>query len=198
MKTIPYSFQRVARAIRTLMIVAVLIPAACLPSQAQTEPTAKGFDAFRGMRTRNIFDPDRRGARAETAPSTRTESRSNFLQLTGTMVAGDKVLAFFSGSHSDFNKVVGVRDKVGNYTVLAINNVQVELEGAGSKLNLPVGKQLSLDGTPVVTSALPISPGIGSSPSSAPSSTEPPAGVPADKADVLRRMMERRQQEVTK
>lgn len=183
-----------------MMIVAVLCWSGLNAAHAQSVAVGKGFESFRGLRTRNIFDPDRRGPRVESAPAAATSSRPPFLQLTGTMISGGKTLAFFSGSQPEFNKVLAVQGKVGEYTVVSITPAQVSLERAGASLVLPVGKQLVLDGSGTVAAAQPITGPGGSSGSSSPtsSSTEPPAGVPADKAEVLRRMMERRQQEVSK
>src|SRR5688572_11427882 len=59
-----------------------------LPLSAHAaDPPAKGYDAFRLVQTRHIFDPNRQPPpRAETRRELTRTSRSNYLALTGTMV----------------------------------------------------------------------------------------------------------------
>lgn len=192
-----------------IALCATLMATAAVNGQA---PQGKGYDGFKGIRTRNIFDPDRRGPRIESAPSQSSpRTRRDFLALTGTMVTSGKTLAFFTGSRSDYNRVIAVKDKIADYTVTSIDSAQVNLEHDGKPLAIEVGKQLSLDGSGTVSaisssstetesaSSSPSSLPSTSTPSAAPgSSTSAPAGVPADKSEILRRMMERRQQETSK
>lgn len=173
--------------------LALMLPAM---ASAQAPAQAKGYEVFKGMRTRNIFDPDRRGPRVESTPSATASNRPDFVALTGTMVTSSKTLAFFVGSRSDFNKVLAVREKIADYTVASITPSHVELEKEGKPVTLEVGKQLAMDGSGTVSASTGAA--SASSPSSASADTAPPAGVPADKAEVLRRMMERRKQEVSK
>ncbi|MHA3774412.1 hypothetical protein ACXR0O_23035 [Verrucomicrobiota bacterium sgz303538] len=192
-----------------IALCAMFITTAAVNAQA---PQGKGYDGFKGIRTRNIFDPDRRGPRIESAPQqSAPRSRRDYLALTGTMVTSGKTLAFFTGSRSDYNRVIAVKDKIADYTVTSIDSAQVNLEYDGKPLSMEVGKQLSLDGSgtvsaissnsteaesaPSSSSSLPST----STPGAAPSSpTSAPAGVPGDKSEILRRMMERRQQETSK
>jgi hypothetical protein len=90
----------------------------------------------------------------------------------------------------------------------------VDLERGGKKFMLVIGKQLSLDSAAVSAfqpetanasddnsssgsdSSDPGKPGDTPS-DGAPASSAPPTGVPPDKAELLRRMMERRQKELS-
>lgn len=183
-------------------ILAVICAVFMAPSDlsAQVAARTKGYEAFVGMRTRNIFDPDRHGPRVESAPtSTPTGNRPDYLALTGTMVTDGKTLAFFSGSRSDFNKVLAIKEKVADYTVTGISSTHVNLERDGKPLTLAVGKQLSMDGSGAISERSEASAPSASTTSSTPGTDmTPPSGVPADKAEILRRMMERRQQENSK
>ncbi len=178
-------------------------------------PPAAGFDAFRLARTRNIFDPERRAIVTENALRPATASRPDSIALTGTMVTPGKQLAFFTGSRSDFNKVIGVRDKIADCTITGISSTHIDLERGGKALVLVVGKQLALDATGAISAALatPLAaPGDPAPSDSGASATAlstpppppaegaaPPAPAPAgDKAEVLRRMMERRNKEMSK
>jgi hypothetical protein len=162
----------------------------------------KGYDAFRLVRTRNIFDPNRVASRPEpTRERSSNTPRSRGLSLTGTMVTDGKSLAFFGGSRGEGGKVLSVGEKVSDFHVKTITPVQVELEKDGKVTTLLVGRQLAVDG------------GGGSGGDEAPEAPEPegqpsgksaptegsPAPAPSnDKNEILRRMMERRQQQMSK
>jgi hypothetical protein len=179
---------------------------ACVGASAQERKPS--YDSFKLVRTRNIFDPNRRAMRTESRePRSEGRSRPNWISLTGVMVSNEKSLAFFNSSRSDGRKVAGIGETVADFKIVAITPLQVEWEHAGKRSVLAVGRQIELSGTtvePVDTApALPGEDSNASHPadgSATPpaSSTAPPAGVPGDKNDVLRRMMERRQKELSK
>lgn len=170
---------------------------------AAPAPTATGYDEFRHVRGRNIFDPSRRGMRTETptAPTTTSSgsTRGRSLSLTGTMVTEGKALAFFGGSAAEGNRVIAAGSSVAGYKVTAVAPTQVSLERDGKTIALNVGRQLTFDSGssepgavpgPVVEVVAPPAaeaPGVQSLP-----------GISGDKAEILKRMMERRAQEVGK
>ena len=131
-----------------------------------------------------------------------------YLALTGTMVTDGKALAFFSGSRSEYSRVIGVGDSIADFKVTAITAQQVELERDGKSVVLVVGSGSSrsmahrsirapskpnTSARPSTASAVPASPRQ--------MAQRPPPAAPAastDKNEVLRRMMERREQEMSK
>ena len=126
-----------------LFLIAVVLP---LGAQAAD---AKGYDAFKGVRTRNIFDPNRKAVRIEAPRSSEPRKpRSSSFTLTGTMVREGRSLAFFSGSRTEFSKVISVGDSVANYKVTAIEPGQVELDRDGKKLTLAIGKPFTIESVP--------------------------------------------------
>lgn len=158
-------------------------------------PTAQGFEAFRHVRTRNIFDPTRRGPRVETPPSAAASAaprRSRSLSLTGTMVTQGRSLAFFGGAE---NRVIGVGESVANFKVTKIAATQVSLERAGKELQLDVGRQVALEGPGEIVEGAPVVEAAPEAPAAA--TGVPAAAAPAggDKNEILRRMMERRAKE---
>ena len=169
---------------------------------ASSADPLRGYDAFRLVRTRNIFDPNRQSMRPD-APRSESRPQSNYLALTGTMVTEGKSLAFFSGSAADSSKVAGVGETIGSYKIKTIAAQQVELEKDGQPVTLPIGRQLTLEGT--VTVRVPNdavaapqdsasgSPNVSSTPGALPAAS-PPSG---NKDDVLRRMMEKRAKELS-
>ena len=161
-----------------------------------------GYESFRLVRTRNIFDPNRVAVRTE-APRERgpsSTSRSRSLSLTGTMVTDGKILAFFGGSRGD-GKVLTVGEKISDFTIKSITPVQVELDKEGKLTTLAVGRQLAVDPNGVGEESVTVE-GPATPEAAPPAKTESaPAPAPAgsgDKNEILRRMMERRQQQMSK
>jgi hypothetical protein len=203
---------------RTLFALTLSLLVSLLHASAQDRRRGDGFSEFKLIRSRNIFDPNRRAPRNTER---RTDSRRpDSFTLTGTMVTDTKTLAFFSGTRSEYSRVIPVGSSVGPFKVKTIAAAQVELERDGKVLTLPMGRTLQLENasgasapevvdTPPPTEAPP----EGSGPSDAPptgsiSSAAPPgspvapsngsSAPPGDKNEVLRRMMERRQKEMSK
>ena len=92
----------------TLLVIAgiSLMLAPDLFAQTPSEPTGKGFEAFRLLRTRNVFDPNRRAPREPRGDESRrsgpSRSRTDSFNLLGTMVTEEKTLAFFGGTLGAF------------------------------------------------------------------------------------------------
>ncbi len=176
------------------------------PTFTQAAEKPAGYDTFQLIRTRPIFDPNRKPPKKESdQPRAVTPSRpkSVHLALTGTMVTEARKLAFFTGSRSEFNKIVSVGEKLGDYTVATITASEVKLDQAGKPTVVTMGKRLQLEGTeadavepepapaaPAGTSATPAADG-----SAAPAASPPSGGSPSD---ILKRMMERRAKEIKK
>jgi hypothetical protein len=185
----------------------VLVAWFCLADAAfiRAQEPAPGYTAFRMVRTRNIFDPDRRPGRSENSsrPQTTTAaSRSNFIALTGTMVSEGRALAFFAGSQSDYHKVIGESGTIADFKIARVTPKGVELVRDGKSLTVEVGRQVLLDGAGGETTVVaPIDAGALATPVNgepAPGRSPAEPGVPGDKSDLLKRMMERRQQEMSK
>jgi hypothetical protein len=170
-----------------------------------------GYGLFRMVRLKNIFDPDRRPMPTEGAakptPIVSSGNRNSYLVLTGTMVTETKRLAFFSGSHSEYNRVVRAHEKVGDCEVESISTSHVDLKRGDEVIVLAVGKQLTLgDGsagggvtvtaTPAPSPDAPAAVSSPTAPNGVPS--DAPAaqvGDPLDANEIMRRMMERRRKE---
>ncbi len=183
------------------LILILLLLAGTAGAQV-TAPAAQGYDAFRLMQTRNIFDPNRQGpVRSDEAPPPRqnTITRPNSILLTGAMVTESKTLAFFSGSRPEYSRIIPVGEKIADFTVKKISAAEVELEHAGKAIVVPVGASVPLQGTSAAGMIMePLPPGASAA---APASTAPPVNAPppptGDKAEILRRMMERCQKEMS-
>ena len=184
----------------------LLIATALLPLVTRGAESAKGYDAYKLVRTRNIFDPNRKAVRIEAPrPSGPARPRSSTFTLTGTMVREGRSLAFFSGSRSEFSKVISIGDSVANFKIIAIEPSQVELEHEGKKMTLAIGKPFQIEGKPgdpVEAEPAEETPAAGNATdgTAAPAPVAPaaaPAGGDA-KSEILRKMMERRAKEMGK
>jgi hypothetical protein len=191
------------------------LPIILVAPPAAAQENAKGYNAFRTVRSRNIFDPQRRAMRTESTTTTvvTTARRPSFIALTGAMVTDDRALAFFSGSPSDYNKVLRAGESIADFKVATVNPKGVELARDGKTIALNVGQQIPLEGANAgVPTAMSFesnaappsgsnafsssSAGSGSSSSSSPGA--PSNSVGGDKNEILRRMMERREKEGSK
>ena len=186
----------------------MLLIAAMLPTGIYAAD-AKGYNAFKVVKTRNIFDPNRRPVREAPPPrsSEPRRPRSSSFTLTGTMVREGRSLAFFNGTRSEFSKVIAIGDAVANYKITAIEPGQVELDRDGKKLTLQIGKPFQIESVPGAPpepdepeEAAPTEGADGTKTTDAsapPSASAPPAGGDA-KGEILRKMMERRAKEIGK
>ena len=170
-----------------LVIASIFGAVVSLPT-AQAMPKPKGYEAFRMVRTRNIFDPERQPGSVASATPTPATTRSDFVALTGIMVTSEKSLAFFSGSRAEFSKVLSVGGAIAGANVTKITPATIEVERAGKLTAVAIGQTVPLDGG--APTAAPAEAGN----SSTPAGPESPAT--SDRAAVLRRMMEKRQQEL--
>ena len=187
-------------------LLSTFIAAALLTIGAQAAGDAKGYDAYKIVRTRNIFDPNRKVVRETPPPqraSTPSRPRSSTFTLTGTMVREGRSLAFFSGSKSEFSKVISVGDSVANLKITAIEPAQVELEREGKKVILLIGKTFQIEGKPGDPEPAD-EPAANADETTPPTPTDAaaaPAAAPTGsdaKSEIIRKMMENRAKEMGK
>jgi len=186
-----------------LTLAAILAPLGCV-SIAQP-PAAQGFDAYGIFATRNIFDPDRRPHTVMAVEPTRVAEPPpravDFVTLTGVMVNNGKALAFFSGSRSDYDKVTEVNGDIAGAKVAKITPSGIQVVRSGRTISVPVGQTVPFDNS--APGAPPASAGdtaLDSAPppaaAAAGDAAATPAPLPGNLNEVMRRMMERRQQEL--
>ncbi len=176
------------------------------PGTPAPTPAGKGFDAFPMVKLKNIFDPSRKPMRVDSSSEPRSakdRNRPSYFTLTGTMVAEGRSLAFFSGSRTEFSKVLPIGEMVGGYKVIAITPIQTELEHDGKSFVMAVGRSQQIDGsTDEGPGPAPAGPEGGApaatppseapaDPNSAPATSAPSLPATTDKTEILRRLMER-------
>ncbi len=126
------------------------------------------------------------------------------------MVNNGKALAFFTGSRDDYNTVISVNDEIAGAKLTSVSSAGVEVDRDGRKINVNVGQTVPFDNSPpgpapAPQDDLPSMPSLASYPAtSAPAANSQPAAAasqaptpdPAALNDIMRRMMERRQQQL--
>jgi hypothetical protein len=180
-----------------------------------------GYDKFKLIHTRNIFDPDRRPIRTGPPAPTPPPARTDYVALTGTFFDGErKQLAFFSGTRPEYNKVLSVHEQIAGATINKITGANVEVIRNGHPITVAVGQTVPFDNSaptaaPGAAPAAPapapgVAAGVGAStaagvgPGTAPpdsaASAVPasPNASPSAKLDEIRRRMEERRRQEQK
>ncbi len=173
---------------------------------AQTNKNLPGptdYTAFsRFVTERNIFDPNRQphyygsSARPVTHKAARSTSAPT-VALVGTMAYEKGNFAFFFSNDSEQKKVLPVAEKIADYTITEIQPESVTLETTNkTRLTMKVGEVLrqengkwELVGTGEVPS------GAVTTDNSASGGASAPASSALEANDVLKRLMQKREQE---
>lgn len=183
-----------------LLALAVRLTAADAPAPAAAQPRPMaGFETFRLITERNIFDPNRTGRSArntEEAPP-----RPDIISLVGTMNYEKGLHAFFDGSAAAFRKTLREGETLEGYTVARIDQQGVDLTRGEQRVTLRIGQQLrrppggewsvvALDTVRVEAEAQRAAAATAAAtPSAAPA-------IPANASETLKRLMEQRQKQL--
>jgi hypothetical protein len=164
-----------------------------------TGPASLDYAAFRIIVERNIFDPNRYPARPAGGP-VRPPARVDSLSLVGTMSYDKGTFAFFDGTSSDYKKALKRTDVIAGYKVTNITSSSVTLAAGTNELKLAVGMQLRreeegpwrLSGGSGSYAATPTST---STSTNAVGATNPDSTSGAAESEIIKRLMQKRQQE---
>ncbi|MCX8036640.1 MAG: hypothetical protein N3D11_06240 [Candidatus Sumerlaeia bacterium] len=180
-----------------------------------------GFDAFRLVMIRNIFDAERRPY--VPRPTTRTEEarppRVDQIAVLGSWInrtsTATETLVFLSGTLPQYNTIARAGNTVGEFHVMDVRTDFVQLKNGSQIFVVPVGGglrrreggpwelALALEAPPMPMGAPvpafgPTMPAAMTSPAAAPvQSPQAPAGD-SSPDEILKRLMERRRQEESK
>ncbi len=182
------------------------------PSEQAASPQRTGieFESFSFILDNNIFDSNRQDRERLEAERRRNQQRSipvDRFALVGTMHNEGEAFAFFTGSDQDFRSVLNVGQAIAGYNVKSITKEIVELERNEEVIEFRIGMEMTRQGsedwTLIENSRSDWGKLGGSSRSTRPSSsnassTSKPAPLSGDKSDILRKMMERRKQQMNK
>jgi len=158
-------------------------------------PASLDYAAFRVVADRNIFNPNRQGYRSGGARS-RPRSVETF-SLVGIMSYEKGTFAFFDGSGSEYRKALKTNDTIAGYQLTAIEPNAVKLAIQTNELVLRVGMQMRReeDG-PWLKPSLPDTASASlSSVTSSSTNSAPDAPSSGADNDILKKLMQRREQE---
>jgi hypothetical protein len=191
----PSSLSPIAR----WLVLSLLAAGFFANAQSTNDSSTTDFSSFQLIVQRNIFDPDRypRSGRV----SRRRDNGAPTFSLAGTMSYRKGMFAFFNGTSSDYQKAVQEGGTIAGYTVAKITFDSVQLQLNGKATDMKVGSAMRQEGGSWELTQ----PGEWMPSSESDTGTEnqstnetPALTLPTSGAssDVIKRLMERRQQEL--
>lgn len=188
-------------------------PNAPAPSRVESLPSRQDDSAFRIVSERNIFDANRSGGQVRL--SSRRAPRVESFTLVGTLAYEKGAFAFFEGSSSELTKVLKSEGVIAGHKLVDILADGVRLEADGKTADLAVGAAMRREDEGAWRPGDAVASSSGGSSrrddddfsrsrrrddrdTNADSSRPSAAGgaaSSADQAEVLKRLMERRQRE---
>lgn len=181
------------------------------PASVRKAPSTVRFDldSFRVISERNIFNPNRRPFRGGRPPRPEREdpgARMESFALIGTLSYEKGDFAFFEGSSSQYRKVLQPDETIAGYRIAEIAPNFVKLAGTnGQAIELAIGREMRKGGEdwrlaerpdaierPATSDTTSNTNTVGAS-----SEKTEPASTSAE-SDVLKRLLEKRAQELNK
>ena len=170
-----------------------------VPKAVDTRPSTPpvaDFSAFKIISDRNIFDPNRSPRRTGGPP--RRAKTVESVTLVGIMSYGKGDFAFFNGTSSDYKKVLKPSDTIAGYKLASISANSVKLASGEKQVELKIGSQLRREEEgewTLSTQSEPLATGSPATSASTAKSAPPAAASDGADSEVLKRLMQRREQE---
>lgn len=169
------------------------------------------FPAFRIISERNIFNPNRSGRMPQMGNRSR-EVRTETFSLVGIMSYAKGDFAFFDGSSSQYRRTLQQDGSIAGYKIAEIGSDHVKLQAEGKEIKLDVGMQMrrqeqgewrvssSSTPAPSASTSRPASDETAASTSSStnPDSASTPASGSSAEDELLKKLMQQREQELNK
>lgn len=188
------------RLLRGLIVWLAGIVLGALNCSAQTNiDSGPTFDSFKIITTRNIFNPNRSPGYVRPDPSRRTRPAVDSIALVGTMSYAKGKFAFFDGSSSQYKKVLEPGANIAGYTLKDVTATTVTLAANGKDFEMKVGSQLRNEAGAGwrLSSRIESPAGDDSGSTNAPAAAAAaPVGSSPQQNDVIKRLMQLRQQEL--
>jgi hypothetical protein len=177
--------------------VLVMTGSVVASGQETNAPSRTNYAFFQIIADRNIFNPDRSSRQSRSRRDQR--AAVDAFALVGTMSYQKGQFAFFDGTNEAYRKVLERDGVIAGYKVVEITPNAVKLEVANKRVELKVGSQMRHEGASwqlVAQSELPVeAETVDNSDASAPSSSAD-SGSGGEVNDVLKKLMQRREQEL--
>jgi hypothetical protein len=165
--------------------------------QTNTNTTAASrleYSNFRIIAERNIFNPNRTSRTRSTQRDDR-QPRADTFSLVGTMIYEKGTFAFFDGTGSDYKQVLEPDGKIAGYVVKEILPHSVKLESGGKVVEMKVGAQMRKEDNGWRLLAQPEWTPPPTDTTTA-ANSEAPADPGLEQNDVLKKLMQQREQEL--
>ncbi|MGA2788495.1 MAG: hypothetical protein ABSF60_13295 [Verrucomicrobiota bacterium] len=169
-------------------------------AQTTNAPAITNFSPFQIIVDRNIFDPNRYAHTSRSRGRSISPSAPSF-SLVGTLSSRQGMLAFFDGNDSDYRKVLSPGGTIAGYRVVEITLHGVKLASTNKPVVMKVGAQMRQAVKGEWQLADPGELPAATAGNEAPATDETPAAVPdsgsaSEPNDVLRKLMQQREQEL--
>jgi len=168
------------------------IATAAKTNTVAAESSVPPLYSFKVIGDNNIFDPFRRPRIIRDQPA--VSRRADAFGLTGTMSYPKGRFAFFNGSSQDYYKVLEVGGNIAGYTVK-------DITAKGKDFEMAVGKQLRKEngnwhmlGQPY--EELPSDTNSDDTTAASADASKAPEGANPQMSDILKRLMQAREQEL--
>lgn len=156
-----------------------------------TSSGSRDYAAFKVIIERNIFDATRSARSNRTAGEPHKPNRVDTITLVGILSYEKGPYAFFDGSSAEYKKVLEPGKSIAGYRLAEITSNAVELESGTNKVRLQIGMKMRReDGEWRVTE----SGGAPAEPET--SSAGPSSDSSSEESDIVKRMMQQREQEL--
>ncbi|MBZ0256647.1 hypothetical protein K8I31_11330 [bacterium] len=175
-----------------LVAIYALAPTNAASQEEQETPvfSGKSLSDFSLIFERNIFNPNRQKKEPER-PVIETPKQDE-ISLVGTLVSETQRYAFFDGSSPEYSRVLAVGAEIGGGAIQTIDVSSIQLRLGEEDVTVPVGKRLvrekdqpwRLQDAPRRIESR--------------SNNDGPREQPTPANDLLRKLMERRNQEQSK
>jgi hypothetical protein len=191
----PTFIRRALRACKIVAIAVLVIADGFVAHAQQTNRTGQAdFSNFQVISERNIFNPTRT---ARHRGGGRAQPVADAFSLVGTMKYAKGSFAFFDGTTSEYRKALPNAGTIAGYKVTDITPTSVKLTAGDKQLTMKIGTQMRREARGawqlVASSELPAA-----TTETVDSASAEPAGddSSAEGNDVLKRLMQRREQEL--
>jgi hypothetical protein len=204
----PARYNPASRRLRTAAVLATLgaLLANDRPAAAQTTNTpaatnATNYSSFQIIVDRNIFDPNRY-AHTPSGRHRPISKSAPYFSLVGTLSSRNGMLAFFDGNDPDYRKILSPDGIIAGYKVVEITLRGARLEAAGKPVEkMKVGAQMRQEGKDEWKLVGSDELSATTAGNEAPATDETPAAGPASGSgsepnDVLKKLMQQREQEL--
>lgn len=169
-------------------LLVLLWSASPLSAKDTNSIARRDYPSFKLISERNIFNSNRTRRSSRGGAETRKAARIETVTLVGTMSYEKGLYAFFDGSSSELKKALGPGQSIAGFKVAQITSTSVRLEAENKTLDLQVGTQLRREDEGEWQ--------VASTPAAATSATSASSDSPGDESDVIKRLMQQREQEL--